>query len=77
MLLEEKFLKNLSDHTRAAVVIKDDGNGTREYEIHPSKKGAVAGAMAGAAMGSVVPVIGTAVGATVGGIIGFIFGPSK
>ncbi len=73
-------LKKLAQFSGGSVVVRSwanpDGTRETEYEIKPSKKGAVTGATAGAALGSVVPVIGTTVGAVVGGALGFIFGPA-
>ena len=60
----------------ASVAWRPTPDGGNEFEVRPSKRGAVAGAAAGAAIGSVVPVVGTAIGGVVGGIAGWFLGPS-
>lgn len=68
------------NHTNQLIRItereKPDGSKETEYELRPSKSGALAGAAAGATVGSIVPVIGTAIGGAIGGAIGFLFGPA-
>lgn len=65
----------LSPDRKDAIYRRRKDDGTDEWGVNPSKKGALAGAAAGTALGSAVPVIGTGIGAVVGGIAGWILGP--